>query len=178
MSFLMRPRAHFKGVFTANVPTANNDKVSMTLDEASVKAWNPQNLTDEEYRLWMMQTRNVQNPASVWLNSYFNYFGDSGMTFTSAGTSGSTNTTAMTSSILPDGTILMPEQDKFLLGKVSLLGDMFFDRPGTARMVDLDPIGIYGTQIFSGQFQVVFNTSDGPLIMLTAENPTDRKSVV
>lgn len=172
MSFLMRPRAHFKGVFTANVPTANNDKVSMTLDEASVKAWNPQNLTDEEYRLWMMQTRNVQNPASVWLNSYFNYFGDSGMTFTSAGTSGSTNTTAMTSSILPDGTILMPEQDKFLLGKVSLLGDMFFDRPGTARMVDLDPIGIYGTQIFSGQFQVVFNTSDGPLIMLTAENPT------
>ena len=58
MSFLMRPRAHFKGVFTANVPTANNDKVSMTLDEASVKAWNPQNLTDEEYRLWMMQTRN------------------------------------------------------------------------------------------------------------------------
>jgi hypothetical protein len=172
MSFLMRPRAHFKGVFTANVPTANNDKVSMTLDEANVKPWNPQNLTDEEFRLWMMQSKDVTSPPSIWLNSYFNYFGDSGMTFTAASPSGGTNTTAMTSSILRDGTILTPRQDDFLLGKVSLLGDMFFDKPGAAKMVDLDPIGIYGTQVFSGQFQVVFDTSDGPVVMLNAQNPT------
>ena len=170
----MRPRAHFKGVFTANVPTANNDKVSMTIDEANVAPWNPQNLTDPAFRQWMMETKEVQNPdksKTDWLNSYFNYFGDSGMTFTASGTSG-TATTAMTSSILPDGTILKPPQDIFLQGKVALLGDMFFDKPGSAKMVDLDPIGIYGTQVFSGQFQVVLLKPEGPLVMLTADDPT------
>jgi hypothetical protein len=173
VSFLMRPRAHFKGVFTANVPTANNDKVSMTIDEPNVEPWNPQNRTDQEYRLWMMQTKDVQNSDNTtpWLNSYFNYFGDSGMTFTAAGSSGGTTTTAMTTGIVPDGTIYSPQEDVFLRGKVALLGDMFFDKPGSAKMVDLDPIGIYGTQVFSGQFQVVFNTSDAPLVMLSADNP-------
>jgi hypothetical protein len=172
----MRPRAHFKGVFTANVPTANNDKVSMTIDEANVAPWNPLNRSDPAFRLWMMETKEVQNPdksKTEWLNSYFNYFGDSGMTFTAPRPDGSgTATTAMTSSILPDGTILKPAQDVFLRGKVALLGDMFFDKPGSAKMVDLDPIGIYGTQVFSGQFQVTWEKPDGPLVMLTADDPT------
>ena len=47
MSFLSSPRAHFKGVYTANVPTANNDKVSMTLDEPNVEPF-PRSFTDEE----------------------------------------------------------------------------------------------------------------------------------
>jgi hypothetical protein len=174
VSVLTRPRAHFKGVYTTNVPTANNDKVSMTIDEPNVRPF-PRPLTDDEYRLWMMQTKTVQNPndtSTVWLNGYFNYFGDCGMAFAATDASGTTTNTALTSSTLPDGTILTPDQDVFLKGKVYLVGDMFFDKPGSAKMVDLDPIGIYGTQVFSGQFLIVFNTADGPLVMLTARSPT------
>jgi hypothetical protein len=174
VSFLSRPRAHFKGVYTANVPTANNDKVSMTLDEPNVEPF-PRSLTDEEYRLWMMQTKTVENPngsSTVWLNGYFNYFGDSGMSFNATNAPNGTSSTKMTSSMLPNGTILTPDRDVFLQGNVYLRGDMFFDKPGSAKMVDLDPIGIYGTQIFSGQVQVVINTPGGPIVMLTADNPT------
>ena len=149
MSYLMRPRAHFNGVYTVNVPTANNNKVSMTIDEPNVAAW-PRTLTDDEYRLFMMGTKNVENPDhsfTTWLNSYFNYFGDSAMSFTATGSNGEQQTTQMTTGITPDGTIYQPSGDLFLTGQVSLPGDMFFDKPGSAKMVDLDPIGIYGTQI-------------------------------
>jgi hypothetical protein len=174
VSFLKRPRAHFKGVYTANVPTANNDKVSMTLDEPNVEPF-PRPFTDAQYRLWMMQTKTVANPnggSTVWLNSYFNYFGDSGMSFKATNAPNGSASTRMTSSMLVDGTILTPNQDLFLQGNVYLLGDMFFDKPGSAKMVDLDPIGIYGTQVFSGRLQVVINTPGGPIVMLTADNPS------
>jgi len=171
----MRPRAHFKGVYTANVPTANNDKVSMMIDEARVAPSNPRNLSDDAFRLWAMQAKNVQNPGdttTAWLNSYFNYFGDGAMTFDSRDASGQTTVTEMTSSTLVDGTVLSPAEDVFLTGTVQLLGDMFFDKPGTAKMVDLDPIGIYATQIFSGRFQVVVDSGAGPAVMLRATGST------
>ena len=175
MSYLMRPRAHFKGVFTANVPTANNDKVSMALDEPNVQPWNPQNLTDAAFRAWMMQTRDITPPggtSTTWLNSYFNYFGDCAMTFNSRDGSGTTTRSAMTSGIVPDGTIYQPGQDPFLSGYVELLGHPFFDKRSNALMVDLDPVGIYGTQIFSGQFRVVAGGGATPAVLLSGENPT------
>jgi hypothetical protein len=176
MSTLQRPRAHFKGVYTANVPTANNDKVSMTIDEAHVEPLGPGSMTDAQYREWAMQTKNVANPGgtstTAWLNSYFNYFGDSAMSFAAVDAAGRATSTTMTTSTLPDGTVVTPGKDVFLTGQVQLLGDLFFDKPGSAKMVDLDPIGIYATQIFSGQFQVVVATASGPLMMLTSTDPT------
>jgi hypothetical protein len=170
----MRPRAHFKGRFTVNPPTANNDKVSLTIDEPNVQPYNPQNLTDDEFRVWMMQTKTVgdNDNKTVWLNGYYNYFGDHGMRFSASDASGNKIPSVMTSSTLPDGTVCTPEQDPFLTGQVELLGHPFFDKPGQAKMVDLDPIGIYGTQVFSGLFQVVVKPADGPpLVMLSATNP-------
>jgi hypothetical protein len=166
----MRPRANFKGRFTVNVPTANNDKVSLTVDAANVQPWNPQNLTDEQFRESMMQSKTVG--GIEWLNGYYNYFGDNGMRFDATDTSGNPIPSIMTSSTLPDGTSPTPSQDPFLTGQVELLGNQFFDKPGQAKMVDLDPVGIYGTQIFSGVFQVTVQTATGPLVMLSAENPT------
>jgi hypothetical protein len=170
----MRPRAHFKGRFTVNPPTANNDKVSLTIDEPNVQPYNPQNLTDEDFRVWMMQTKTVgeKEKATVWLNGYYNYFGDHGMRFSATDTSRNEIPSVMTSSTLPDGTVCTPQQDPFLTGRVELLGHPFFDAPGQAKMVDLDPIGIYGTQVFSGLFQVVVGHADAPLVMLSAANPT------
>lgn len=174
MSYLMRPRAHFKGRFTVNPPTANNDKVSLTIDEPNVQPYNPQSLTDEEFRIWMMQTKIVSAGGNdaVWLNGYYNYFGDHGMRFSATDPSGNEIPSVMTSSTLLDGTVCTPEKDPFLTGRVQLLGHPFFDQPGQAKMVDLDPIGIYGTQVFSGLFQVVIDTADGSLAMLSATNPT------
>jgi hypothetical protein len=174
VSYLMRPRAHFKGRFTVNPPTANNDKVSLTIDESNVQPYNPQSLTDEQFRVWMMQTKTVgeKEKATVWLNGYYNYFGDHGMRFSATDASGKEIPSVMTSSTLRDGTVCTPAQDLFLSGRVELLGHPFFDTPGQAKMVDLDPIGIYGTQVFSGLFQVVVDTIDGPLVMLSATNPS------
>jgi hypothetical protein len=177
VSYLMRPRAHFKGRFTVNPPTANNDKVSLTIDEPNVQPYNPQNLTDEQFRVWMMQTKTVSVPGkgdTVWLNGYYNYFGDHGMRFSATDAAAGTEIpSVMTSSTLPDGTVCTPEQDPFLTGQVELLGHPFLDKRGQAKMVDLDPIGIYGTQVFSGLFQVVVKTADGPpLVMLSATNPS------
>jgi len=168
----MRPRAHFKGWFTVNVPTANNDKVSMTIDEASVEPMVPANWTDEEFRLWMMQAKQGMGNA-VWLNSYYNYFGDHSMRFLAPGAGGNPPIpSVMTSSTLSDGTVCTGADDPFLNGRVELLGHPFQDLPGSAKMVDLDPIGIYGTQVFSGVFQVVVDSAQGPQVMLRAEDPT------
>lgn len=166
----MRPRAHFKGRFTVNVPTANNDKVSMTMNEAIVEPVVPNNLTDEQFRQWMMNAKEGMNP--VWLNSYYNYFGDHSMRFIAPGAAGTTIPSVMTSSTLPDGTVCTGAQDPFLTGRVELHGHPFQDRPGSAKMVDLDPIGIYGTQVFSGLFQVVVDSEQGPQVMLSGVNPT------
>ena len=175
MSYLMRPRAHFKGRFTVNPPTANNDRVSLTIDEANVRPEVPQNWTDEQFRVWMMQTKTVSEAGkdtTVWLNGYYNYFGDHGMRFSAIDASGNEIPSVMTSSALLDGTVCTPDQDPFLTGRVELLGHPFLDAPGQAKMVDLDPIGIYGTQVFSGLFQVVVKTPDGPFAMLSAANPS------
>lgn len=166
MSCLMRPRAHFKGRFTVNVPTANNDKVSLTIDEANVAPVVPQNYTDEQFRQWMMQAKEGATP--VWLNSYYNYFGDHSMRFTGPGAQAEAIPSVMTTSTLLSGQVCSGADDPFLTGQVQLLGHPFQDRPGSAKMVDLDPIGIYGTQVFSGLFQVVV----GSQVMLSAKNPT------
>lgn len=172
MSVIQRPRANFRGVFTTNVPTANNDKVSYTLDEPDIEVVNPNNLTDAQYRVWMMQTKTVQNTR--WLNSYFNYFGDAGLNFQAASSAGMPYvSTVMQTSVLPGGQTLSQGQDMFLSGRVELRGDLFFDKPGSAKMVDLDPIGIYGTQIFSGEVRVVIYAPEGQeIVLLSGKDPT------
>lgn len=176
MTYLLRPRAHFQGPFTLSTPTANNDKVSLVIDEANVEVVNPSNMSDADYRVWMMQTISVPNPnapPTIWLNSYFNYFGDGSMKFGMTNDDGSESRMAMTSSILADGTVYTPGNDALLNCSVELLGHPFFDKSGTAKMVDLDPIGIYATQIFSGEFRLVnYSNPQSPLVMLSGKNPT------
>jgi hypothetical protein len=169
MSAIRRPRANFRGVFTTNVPTANNDKTAETLDESRVRVGNPLNKSpDQVYREWMMQTYTAN--GQTLLNSYFNYFGDSGLSF--AARNMPYPDTIIMSSVLSGGQtyVYQKSPDTFLGGRVELWGDLFFDSPGSAKMVDLDPVGIYGTQIFSGEVKVVNpSTGDG---MLCAKNPT------
>lgn len=172
MSVLAYPRANFRGVFTANTPSANNDKVSFVLDEANIAIENPENKElPEEYRKWMMQTKNINGER--WLNSYFNYFGDGGMTFDANEAAGMPySNTMMTSSLLGNNESYNSETDPFLQGKVQLRGDKFFDGIGSAKMVDLDPIGIYGTQIFSGEIRVVLESDNEEAVLLSGKNPS------
>src|ERR1044072_724666 len=119
MSAIRRPRANFRGVFTTNVPTANNDKTADTLNESEVKVGNPLNKSpDEVYREWMMQTFAVN--GQTLLNSYFNYFGDSGLSL-SASNMPYPDTIIM-SSVLPGGQTHLYQQstDVFLGGRVEL----------------------------------------------------------
>jgi hypothetical protein len=189
MSAFQRPRASFCGVFTTNTPTANNDKNSITMDEENARLLNPPNavtppydpktpLNDDIYRRLMMQLSadsfNPPNPAPV-LNSYFNYFGDSSMSFEADPAAGMPySSTLMTSSVLRGGRELYPSGDVFLTGQVKLLGHL---RPnsqggpqGSAKMVDLDPIGAFATQIFSGEFWVADPRNNTPMLRCT--NPT------
>jgi len=179
MGILQRPRAAFKGVFTVNPPTANNDKVGMTINQDTIEVNQPDTpppLNDAELRLWMMKTRDVQNPdgsSTIWLNSYYNYFGDGSFAFSAPNGDGTNRRTSMTSGTLSNGNILTPGQDSFLNGTVEILGDPFFDKPGTAKMLDLDPTGIFNTQIFSGQFRVVqYDANGNAFVMLSGQDPT------
>jgi hypothetical protein len=136
----------------------------------------PPPLDDAQLRLWLMKTRDVSNPdgsSTIWLNSYYNYFGDGSFYWNAAGSNGTVQRTGMTSGTLPNGTILTPGQDSFLNGTVELLGDPFFDKPGTAKMLDLDPTGIFNTQVFSGQFRVVqYDANGNAFVMLSGQDPT------
>ena len=136
MSVLDFPRIHFNGQFSTNVCTANNDDVGiMVYNPVTNEIYPPlAGMPDTEARKWLEQlTSNGQYVRSGW-----NYYGDHAVIFNGASVSQVT---------------LAPGQspvDPLLNQGVTLNSEA-----GTPPvMVDVDPTGSYGTQIFSNGFQV------------------------
>lgn len=143
MTHLSVPRIHFKGTFKANPPTANNDDIVNNVDAVQIGILNPKELTDAEWRQWLMQTTPVG--GGVQLNAGWNYFGDGGVAF---------EETAVTSYQPQTGPLQLAANGDPLAGAtVAILGNRFGDF-AFATMADLDPIGSYATQLYPGQFQL------------------------
>lgn len=170
MSYLYRPRVNFKGVYTTNVSTANNDKVRDFVDQNAVTIKTTYGMSDDEFRAWLTRTVN-DSKGTVWLNGYFNYFGDHAFGWErripGVQTPASMQTLVQSAQLPNNVNIDSSAVDPFIDAKVSLLGHPFFDPPGTAKMVDADPIGIYGTQIFSGEFNITQTQVQGDTVLVS-----------
>jgi hypothetical protein len=133
MSHLLLPRLHFRGQFSTNVGTANNDDFGnpQFVDSANVRV-DTLGMTDADFALWL---RGID--PSFGVRGGWNVYGDSGCRFVEAAchsaepTAGALATTATT--------------DPVIGAKVSLLRGV---------MVDQDPEGTTSTQIFAAQFNL------------------------
>ena len=132
MSHLALPRLHFRGEFEANVPTANNDAVADFVDVARV-AVDAQGKTDDELRQWLEAYQEPGPNQTEGIRAGWNYYGDNSCRF---------RRVTVTRVDLPTGSLTTPADDPLVGAAVRL---------GRAVMVDLDPEGILGTQIFCDQ---------------------------
>ena len=129
MSHLSLPRVHFQGEFVTNVATANNDDVVDFVDVATARV-DTKGQSDTDFRQWLKETQDGRIRAG------WNYFGDNTCRFRQV---------TVTRIDLPDK-VITSETDDPLIGATVLLDQ--------AVMVDLDPEGFLGTQIFCDRFGV------------------------
>ena len=134
MSHLVFPRLHFRGQFSANVGTANNDDLGSPqfVDTALVRV-DTQGMSDAAFAAWL---RGV-DPA-FGIRAGWNLYGDSGCRFvdpTCHSTEPAHGTLATTAA-----------SDPAVGASVRLLGKVV--------MADQDPKGTISTQIFAAQFSL------------------------
>lgn len=130
MSHLSLPCVHFQGDFWTNVATANNDDVVKFVDVAKVTV-DTQGKSDDDFRRWLKEPEQGGHIRAGW-----NYYGDN--------TCGSQDV-KVTCIELP-GQVITSDTEEPLIGLDVLLNP--------AAMVDLDPEGQLGTQIFCDYFGV------------------------
>lgn len=137
MSVLDYPRIHFNGQFSTNVDTANNDDVGWILSNpVTIELMNELiEKNDVEARAWLQELK----PDNRHVNSGWNYFGDHTVQFQQSNVCG-----------VRFGPDESDELDALMGKPVQLLGDA--ETPPV--MVDVDPTGTAGTQIFTGGFQI------------------------
>jgi hypothetical protein len=151
MSHLSLPRVHFRGEFETNVDTANNDAVADFVDVARVTI-DTRGMPDDEFRRWLEEYQEATPDKIEGIRAGWNYYGGNDCRF---------RRVTVTRVELPDSTIADSAGDP-LIGATLLLSQ--------AVMVDLDPEGILGTQIFCDQLQV--KAPDGDDVFW--EGPTTR----
>ena len=135
MSHLSLPRVHFRGEFETNVDTANNDDVADIVDVARVTI-DTQGKSDDDFRRWLEEYQEPTPDQIGGIRAGWNYYGDNGCRF---------RRVTVTRVELPDGTVADSAGDPLVGARVRL---------NRAVMVDLDPEGSLGTQIFCDQLQV------------------------
>jgi hypothetical protein len=160
MSILSFPRINFRGVFTCNPVTANNDDVMTAMVERDVDALGIMlsGMTDAQAAEYLRESVTMaispSSPCKTYIRSGWNLYGDFRTTFdavVSSVVSGPTAADRVTTAAV-DPLIGLP---------VSLLGSASADpaRRGTAMMCDLDATGLVTTQLYVGGLQV------GPLVL-------------
>ena len=141
MSHLSLPRVHFRGEFETNVDTANNDDVADFVDVARVTI-DTQGKSDDEFRQWLEEYQEATPDQLAGIRAGWNYYGDNACRF---------RRVTVTCVELPSRTVADAAGDPLVGAAVHL---------NLAVMVDLDPEGILGTQIFCDQFQVKVQDRD------------------
>lgn len=137
MSHLSTPRIHFQGEFITNIPTANNDNVVRTVDAANVRV-NTQGMSDADFQQWLIGL----TPQGI--RAGWNYFGNADCRFQNVRVTG----VETAGQLVQDAAV-----EPLVNGTVELR---------QAIMVDVDPEGALGSQIFCDNFRL----SDGEGIVL------------
>jgi hypothetical protein len=139
MSLALLPRLHFKGRFETDVCTANNDDVVRPIDPVRVAvrfgSGDVPN-TDEAFIEWMRT--GTGRPRASW-----NYYGGNGCRFIDC---------KVVSADRGNGLLTAAGADP-AIGAAVLLGENPPRKAGI--MVDLNPEGTWGTQIYTDRMQLV-----------------------
>lgn len=144
MSILAPPRLHFRGMFTTNVDTANNDDIVRVIDDVAVKV-ETAGLSDEDFIRWMEGTITSGGPQPrETIRASWNYYGTNGCGFEQC---------PITSVDLPDGRRVTSPGEEPLIGGSVFLG--LAAQRNTGIMVDLDPEGVIATQIFADAVRIM-----------------------
>jgi hypothetical protein len=144
MSVASYPRLHVSGRFVTNVCTANNNMITENyVDDAAVSV-DGAGRSDADLRQWLQQIP----PDGGGIRGGWNVFGDNGCGF---------DTVVVHSIELGPGQILRTAADDPLIGATLTIG-----RAGrrSAVMVDCDPEGSLGTQIFSDEVALALGTAN------------------
>ncbi|MFN8531091.1 MAG: hypothetical protein U0670_21010 [Anaerolineae bacterium] len=157
MTYLDRPRAHFFGKVSVNMPTGNNatadtqDRPYFDPDQVTL---DPLGGTPAQFREWLHQL----NPTG-YVNGGWNLYGDNSIHF---------DHVRIHSVELPDQTLLSDSaQDRVIGSVVSLLGSEYYGTRTGAVLVDLDPNDGFTTQMFAEEFRL----SLGDNALMTAVLP-------
>ena len=156
MSILSFPRINFKGVFTTNPCTTNNDDVMPAIvnrDSDTFGADITSQMTDAQIRTYLREQVMMGYPDAnpqkcfPFIRSGWNLYGDYTTTFDNA---------LVTSIVTGPGRALTTHAQDALVGQpVVLNGSKSGDpmRRGTAMLCDLDPTGLVTTQLWIGGIQ-------------------------
>ena len=129
-------RIYFKGKFSINTPTANNNNVDYILDadNARINSWWA-SMDDSQLRLAMTTTElQSQNGQTILqMPSYWDYYGDNHLTFDKVAITGADDVC---------GAYSFDSKDPFINTPVDM----------TAVLVDLDPTGQVTSQLFIDNF--------------------------
>jgi len=184
MTYLARPRINFFGKSYSNPSTANNNdfaevfdvdtlqfKPTMTvIPPATVERPEPPaqqfewsgSQDNPALRKWLMGKLTgikKQDGGPDGQQAHWNYYGDHATEFRET----------FVTTIVPSGPAPVPAGDPLLGAKVEILGDVYYEQRKSPVIVDVDPLGLVTSQIFTGQLKVT--APDGtPLI--EAEPPT------
>jgi hypothetical protein len=145
MSHLQLPRLHFRGDFQTNVPTCNNDSIASVFPaekfvDSALVGVDMKGMDDPTFMKWLRQIA-----PNFGIRAGWNLYGD--------GTCGFLNATVHSAQPAGANLITDPTADPIINASVDLLGAVL----GSPVMVDLDPEGTLGTQIFCDQFSLVRN---------------------
>ena len=168
MGVLNYPRIHFRGTFTVNPATADNDDVAVEIDPANVELLPTfASMSDADALAWLtasVPATSIFNQTTFqYLRGGWNPFGDLTTEFVDV---------RVCSTIGSDGLISTFDP---LVGSWLRLdgspGETPDDPPSKPKMCDLDPLGAAVTQLFLGGFQLGDAT-------LGLEATCDRKAFV
>jgi hypothetical protein len=135
MSHLSLPRIHFQGEFVTNVATANNDDI-VKLVNVAVVGVDIRDKSDSELRQWLKEFQPPTPEQRGGIRAGWNYYGNNGCRFQDV----------TVTCIELAGRVITGETEDPLIGASVALDQ--------AVMVDIDPEGSRGTQIFCDGFRV------------------------
>ncbi|MEW5726974.1 MAG: hypothetical protein AB1918_04035, partial [Pseudomonadota bacterium] len=165
MSILDFPRLNFRGIFTTNPCTANNDDVmpSVVTRDTNALGQNLAGMTDDQairYLNSAVEMQNYDDPAGVktFIRTGWNPMGDHTTTW---------DDTRITSAVTaPPGGKAPAKPDPIVGIGVELLGAMKPDGTVSTPMIcDLDPTGLVSTQLWIGGIRFFQDTPKGRKVL-------------
>jgi hypothetical protein len=152
MSILSFPRVNFRGVFTCNPVTSNNDDVMAAVVERDLDSLGIMlaGMTDDQAKAYLQETAvmaiSPDAPCKPYIRSGWNYYGDYATTFDSTVVTSVVSGPKAADRVTSSATDWLVGQSVALLGSVPARSE----RRRYAMMCDLDATGLVTTQVYLG----------------------------